>query len=314
MINRIALLLIKVPPLYRLLQKLYVATFLRARGSQRYSRERIWTALSQLSRVSKQYGLTDGFLSAQGNFYLQMPDGILLYYNFDDRDKTMGDGQSLDLAPVNDTDPIWIAIQQLMKPGKNFIDVGANNGYFYALRVAKLHPKSQVIAFEPNPRISFHLKHNVEINKFANIDVAEKALGQAAGSIFLGARLGASAYTSSSRPGADWIEVPVITLDSFLDKNGRQQIGLIKVDIEGGEYDFLLGCKTVMEEHRAIFILEHKQKWLARAGVSTSDILDLAEKFAYEIQKFKGQEDIILYPKVARKKIQSISHLLVDLE
>lgn len=66
-----------------------------------------------------------------------------------------------------------------------------------------------------------------------------------------------SASTSIERPGLHYkedIEVPVTTLDEYIAQH-RIEVGLIKVDVEGGEPAFLEGAKRTICEQKPILLL-----------------------------------------------------------
>ena len=50
-------------------------------------------------------------------------------------------------------------------------------------------------------------------------------------------------------------QVPTITLDNFLKKNKIKSIEILKIDIEGSEYDLLKGAKTALKENKIKIIL-----------------------------------------------------------
>ena len=50
-------------------------------------------------------------------------------------------------------------------------------------------------------------------------------------------------------------QVPTITLDSFLKKNKIKSIEILKIDIEGSEYDLLKGAKTALKKNKIQIIL-----------------------------------------------------------
>ena len=50
-------------------------------------------------------------------------------------------------------------------------------------------------------------------------------------------------------------QVPTITLDSFLKKNKIKSIEILKIDIEGSEYDLLKGAKTAFKKNKIKIIL-----------------------------------------------------------
>ena len=44
--------------------------------------------------------------------------------------------------------------------------------------------------------------------------------------------------------------VPTLTLDTFVKKKRIKSIDLLKVDIDGSEYEFLQGAKTTLKENK----------------------------------------------------------------
>ena len=52
-------------------------------------------------------------------------------------------------------------IESALKPGKWFLDVGANIGYFTLLGAARVGSAGRVFAFEPNPGNVRQLRYNV---------------------------------------------------------------------------------------------------------------------------------------------------------
>ena len=50
-------------------------------------------------------------------------------------------------------------------------------------------------------------------------------------------------------------KVSTITLDNFLKKNKIKSIEILKIDIEGSEYDLLKGAKTALKKNKIKIIL-----------------------------------------------------------
>ena len=295
--QRVVNLLKRVPFLYGLLFWLYLNTVLRLRQSPRFVREKFWKALRGTVGIVAKQKLRDGLITSEGEFFLRMPNDIYVLYNFRDRDKVMGDGQSLDLIPDDHVDRMWQILDILLEDGMCYIDVGANNGYSYALRVARKSSENRVIAFEPNPMILHHLERNVAFNQLNNIIIEPIALAEKSGEAKLAAHLGASSYLSTqTSPRPNLMTVKSQSLDGYLEEKSISKVDLIKVDIEGGEYGFLLGAQKLLRSHQAILFLEFKERWLARSGSSQREVLDLLEANDYVVHQIVGQEDILCVP------------------
>src|SRR3984885_5817242 len=64
---------------------------------------------------------------------------------------------------------------------RNFIDVGANIGYFTCLMAKLAGPAGRVLAIEPEPQNLTLLRQSIAINHLANVEVHPCALGASEG-------------------------------------------------------------------------------------------------------------------------------------
>jgi FkbM family methyltransferase len=129
-------------------------------------------------------------------------------------------------------------VRDLVKPGHTFIDVGAWCGP-HALLAASLD--ARVIALEPDPIAAQSLRWNVEVNSFTDqVTVVPAALVNESGPVYLAAE--GSYGSSASRVAFEGIVVPGLTLPALLGFYGVEpgDVSLLKMDIEGGEFDLWL--------------------------------------------------------------------------
>ncbi len=137
--------------------------------------------------------------------------------------------------------------------GKTIVDVGGYIGDS-VLVLSRLDAKS-IVTFEADPVNYNYLLKTIELNQVPNVKAENLALGKENGTITL--HTGDSSSTIIERPGVNYtgdIEVPIITLDEYVEKNNLE-IGLIKVDIEGAEPDFLQGAKKTICSQKPIILL-----------------------------------------------------------
>lgn len=137
--------------------------------------------------------------------------------------------------------------------GKAIIDVGGFIGDS-VLVLSELSP-STIYTFEAVPDNFMLLQKTMELNHIENVVAENLALGAESGSITV--HVNGSGSTPIQRPGMDYkedIEVPVTTLDEYVKKHGID-IGLIKVDIEGGEPAFLQGAKQTICQQKPILLI-----------------------------------------------------------
>jgi FkbM family methyltransferase len=142
-------------------------------------------------------------------------------------------------------------ITSRLKEGDIFIDVGANEGFFTILGGRIVGEKGKVLSIEPQNRLINVIKENININKLSNVDVVNVACsdGTKVKSIIY---LCPSTVTGSSSMVRKYIiprkqEVICNTLDNIALKYKIKNIDLIKIDVEGYEYEVLLGAKNLLK-------------------------------------------------------------------
>jgi FkbM family methyltransferase len=172
-------------------------------------------------------------------------------------------------------------VQKEVKKGYTVIDIGANIGY-YTLLFAKLVGKEgKVYAFEPEPNNLHLLKKNIEINNYQNVIIEQKAVSDTTKNVNLfTAKQGIGEHRINfSWFGNNGIEVKAIKLDDYI----NEKIDFIKIDIEGAEYNALLGMKKILESNDDIKILvEYGKSQLNEFGVNEDDFFNFLK-----LQKFK---------------------------
>ena len=123
-------------------------------------------------------------------------------------------------------------------PGGNFLDIGANIGYFSCLLGKLAGPTGKVDSIEPEPQNRQLLESNLRINNLTNVTVHSCAVGAADGT----ARMGIYKPANRGRHSLvdlesckEFIDVPVRRLDDLLKNSGAASWTLMKIDVEGFE-------------------------------------------------------------------------------
>jgi FkbM family methyltransferase len=125
------------------------------------------------------------------------------------------------------------------KPDPYIIDAGANIG-LATLRFLKLYPGAHITAFEPQPEVFKRLQRNVLNNHYSgNVRLVNAALSDTEGEVSFNRLVGGVTDCCASlmdAPGMnDKITVHTETLIPYIDR----RIDVLKLDIEGSEYDVL---------------------------------------------------------------------------
>lgn len=160
------------------------------------------------------------------------------------------------------------------------VDAGANVGFF-TLLAARQAPKARVFAIEPSPETYRRLLENVEKNQFSNrvrcLNVGlsgreETRLMQVGES-----RSQVQRLLPRDFDGTVGTAVRTVTLDSVLDD--IETVDLLKMDIEGGEYEVLYGvCLETLRKIRKIVLEYHPEEG------STSELLAYLKRSGFEIK------------------------------
>ena len=153
-------------------------------------------------------------------------------------------------------------------------DVGANAGFYTLLSSVLTGNSGKVFAFEPVPQNIFYIKKHLELNKISNTVVVEKAVSNKISKL----RFDLSSNPSMGHFSANGeIEVETISLDEFI-KQGNPLPDLIKMDIEGAEFDALNGAEEILKTKKPIiFLATHSD------GVK-KNCLELLKEMNYKIE------------------------------
>ena len=134
-----------------------------------------------------------------------------------------------------------------------FLDIGANVGN----HTAALAPFfEQVIAFEPNPRTLKLLEANAML--FSNVSVRSYGLSNKEGIIqtsYSDENVGGASVTSQVTH-KNKVEFHLKKLDDQLSEEQRSSVSLIKLDVEGHEYEVLCGAVTTLKESSPLVLFE----------------------------------------------------------
>ena len=138
---------------------------------------------------------------------------------------------------------------------KHIIDAGGYVGDT-ALLFSSYTDKN-IHVFEASPSNMDIVRETIRLNHLDNIVPVSKALGEKSGTATFSLGERNSCNSLVERPGynyPDHIEVPVVTLDDYVRENDLE-VGLIKVDIEGGEQLLLRGAvETIRSQHPILLI------------------------------------------------------------
>lgn len=254
------------------------------------SREQLWVRLSE--RLLKTEDLS-GYIS---NFPLSLilKDGKLIVdYNFLDQEsiQLILNPKDMRTAPFDlinyGTYEKFEAylLHTLSKKITSFVDVGANVG-FYTISVAKINQKCTVYSFEPNLNVFRRLKENISINySGAKINLFNTGLGVRVNfneeffvPKFTGTGGGSLKNLHPEEGEPEKISIQLTTLDIALKS---RQTDLIKIDVEGNEFDVIAGAMKTILKSRPIIFIELLRKWMKAFNHHPQEILEILGQVGY---------------------------------
>jgi FkbM family methyltransferase len=147
--------------------------------------------------------------------------------------------------------------QAALRAGDVVYDIGANVGVYSLAAAFRVGPAGHVYAFEPVPRNVRYLLEHLSLNHVDNCTVLDVAVSSAAGL----AAFDEGAHPSTGRlitGGTSDIMVRTVTLDALVESRTVSAPSIVKLDIEGSEYDALVGMSRTLRRARPIiFIATH---------------------------------------------------------
>jgi FkbM family methyltransferase len=135
---------------------------------------------------------------------------------------------------------------------KNIIDVGAGIGD--SLLILSEYTDKDVHCFEPSTQSFESLSKTIELNSIKNVVCNKFALGSKEDTIALTMEGDFSTCCDKNSSDVNTEEVQVRTLDNYVKENNLH-VGLIKVDVEGFEQEFLKGAKETICSQKPTLLL-----------------------------------------------------------
>lgn len=167
-------------------------------------------------------------------------------------------------------------VQRMVKAGDHFVDAGANIGYFSLLAASRVGSTGHVTAFEASPVARHALIRNIHLNDLgARVTVNGSAVWHTDAELTFHQgpvdNAGLSGLLETDR-SVDSFVVAATRIDASV-KMHEREVSFVKLDVEGAEYNALLGMAGILDAGRPIIALELSPKLLAQFGYAPADVL-----------------------------------------
>jgi len=144
-------------------------------------------------------------------------------------------------------------------PKAIFMDIGANIGH-HSIFLSKF--ASQVLAFEPYPKVNMQFKQQIAHNNISNIQIFETGLSDRRETLNYyaptGNNEGIGSFDESSigKGNTSYGKLELQEGDQVIESDSWKDIKLIKIDVEGFEKKVIKGLTRTIEEERPVIVCE----------------------------------------------------------
>ena len=199
-----------------------------------------------------------------------------------------------------------LRLKDILKESKSlFIDCGSNFGA-YSIVISSLCKNTEVLSFDASKKMISRLKENIKLNKLSNIQAFNYGVGEKNSKDYFNDNdnefMNLGSYRFEKKTNSRLLKV--IALDSFLKKFQLLKYNkiVIKLDIEGYEFEALKGLEKIIKTFKPIFFIEISKMLLEHPNFSINkfnyfliknnlifmDLLGKKIKFSLLIKKLKN--------------------------
>jgi FkbM family methyltransferase len=181
--------------------------------------------------------------------------------------------------------------ERAAKSANVIFDVGANLG-IYSFAALAAQPNASVHAFEPTSEIASQLREAAALNNLGKLNVHEVAVSSTNGYAKLNrcrgemGTNGGMNYIFGHAEAGDSDRVPTVRLDDFCDECGIDRVDLLKIDVQGHEYEVFVGAERLLRAGR-IGLIFFELNWFkdSSGNCPTREAIRLLEHYGYQFSE-----------------------------
>jgi len=160
-----------------------------------------------------------------------------------------------------------------------YFDIGSNVGLRSVYVLSQNRP---TVLFDPNPEVSKISKQMIALNEYKNYKIEQSGVSDSEGQLSF--YISSSAYMSSfdkEHAAKDKIvaeiNIPVTTINLYLQANTQYQPKIVKIDVEGFEINVLKGATNMLQNYKPALLIE-----ILDTSDNRKAILDYLATYNYE--------------------------------
>ena len=184
-------------------------------------------------------------------------------------------------------DEIGKLIKISLTQGDNALDIGGNIGLQSLRMSARVGSTGKILAFEPLEYLQEKFNRNVTLNKAGNIQLFPVALSDAESEANFainntawnqGTFSLANQYTDGETQN-----VKIKVADQIAEIQALDNLALIKIDVEGFEYQVLKGLKQTLQKHKPRIIFEYDSNYWINTGQNITECCQYLKNLNYQL-------------------------------
>ena len=196
------------------------------------------------------------------------------------------------------------AVADHLSPGATFMDVGAHIGYYSLKAATKVGPNGHIVSIEPNPQTLAKLRANLEASNARIASVWPVACAASESTLQLFAAPGSNTGESSlskdnaSQEGAAPVAYSVRArpLDDIVKEAKLDRVDVIKIDVEGAEFEVLKGAAKTLDDFRPALVVELVENQLKSMGTSVDEVIRFLASHGYRANRRVDHTNVEFVP------------------
>ena len=194
----------------------------------------------------------------------------------------------------------WDIFRKHISAGDTVFDVGAFVGTHSILMYQLVGDTGRVYAFEPQPECADLIQKTFTVNNMENCTVANKAAG--AETTVTSLQTSEAGETTSNIVGSDpWkkhdksVDVEMIRLDEYMDKNQVQTVDFMKIDVQGAGLEVIKGLGEKLHDVEVIYIEIHS-KYIVDTTKTVEELFEILNDYGNIIRLDTNDQQVIERP------------------
>lgn len=179
----------------------------------------------------------------------------------------------------------YVVAKRFIREFGRALDIGAHVGTWARVMAKDF---TEVVCFEPNPAHTECLRKNLA---GADYTLYEVALGRESGGV-VAMTTPEISHTMHSvvHPGGELL-APLMALDGY----GLKGVDFIKIDVDGYEYEVILGAERTIRDNRPVMVVEQKPGQAERYGRGQLDAVEMLQSWGMRQLKVMGGDHLLVW-------------------